>query len=142
MTPIIREAVASDIPVLDAIEQESFALGPWDAGSFLKYSCFVAELEHRVAGFLVSREVFPGIQGARPEREILNLAVAPVYRRLGIATALLRHELSLNATHYLDVRESNVGARKLYEHLGFTEVGRRTDYYTCPIENAIVMEMK
>jgi [ribosomal protein S18]-alanine N-acetyltransferase len=50
--------------------------------------------------------------------------------------------LSLNATHYLEVRESNIGARKLYQRVGFTEVGRRPDYYTNPIETAIVMQMK
>jgi ribosomal protein S18 acetylase RimI-like enzyme len=140
--PVIRPAVSADIPALDEIERESFAPAHWDAGSFLTYNCLVAEFENEVAGFLVSREVFPGIQGTSPEREILNLAVSCLYRRLGIATALLKHELSLNATHYLEVRESNIGARKLYEGVGFTEVGRRPDYYTNPIETAIVMQMK
>ena len=142
MIPVIRPAVSADIPALDEIERESFAPTHWDAGSFLTYDCLVAEIEHQIAGFLVSREVFPGVQGASPEREILNLAVACLYRRLGIATALLKNELSLKATHYLEVRESNIAARKLYERVGFTEVARRPDYYTSPIETAIVMQMK
>jgi ribosomal protein S18 acetylase RimI-like enzyme len=142
VTPFIRKAVVADVPALDDIEHESFGAAHWDADSFMKYHCLVAEVECQVAGFLVSREIFPGYQGTRPEREILNLAVAALYRRLGIATALLKHELALHATHYLEVRESNAGARKLYEQLGFTEVARRPNYYTHPIEAAIVMQMK
>jgi ribosomal-protein-alanine acetyltransferase len=140
--PYIRAAISDDLPVLDEIERDSFGRDHWDPASFLTYNCLVAEVEAQVAGFLVSREIFPGVQGVSPEREILNIAVSRLYRRLGIATALLKHELSLKATHYLEVRESNVGARKLYERLGFTEVGRRPDYYTNPTETAIVMQMK
>ena len=142
MKPFIRSAIASDLPTLDDIEQASFGSPNWDADSFLKYTCFIAELECRVAGFLVSRQVFPGYQGSKPEREILNVAVAPLYRRLGIATALLNHALSSGATHYLEVRESNVAARRLYERLGFAEIARRPNYYSSPVETAIVMEMK
>jgi ribosomal-protein-alanine N-acetyltransferase len=42
----------------------------------------------------------------------------------------------------LEVRESNVAARRLYERLGFAEIARRPNYYSSPVETAIVMEMK
>ena len=82
------------------------------------------------------------MDGALPEREILNLAVAPNYRRSRVATALLKHELSREATHFLEVRESNVAAVALYRKCGFVEVGRRAGYYEFPTETAIVMSMK
>ena len=142
MTPLVRRAAEEDLDVLVEIEQECFARPHWDAVSFLKYDCIVAEVDGQIAGFLVSRQVLPAVNGARAEREILNVAVVPRFRCLGIATTLLQHELARPATHYLEVRESNAAARQLYEKIGFFEVGRRPDYYDFPIETAIVMKMK
>ena len=138
----IRKAKADDLRALVAIEEDSFVRPHWDAGSFLKFDCVVAELEGRIAGFLVSREIFPSHNGIKAEREILNIAVAPVHRRMGVATLLLQHERGNNATHYLEVRESNSGAQALYRKLGFAEIGRRPEYYDFPRETAIVMHMK
>jgi ribosomal-protein-alanine N-acetyltransferase len=41
---------------------------------------------------------------------------------------------------YLEVRTSNFGARKFYEHLGFRVIGMRKNYYTMPMEDAVIME--
>ncbi len=142
MIPRIRDATSEDGPVLVEIERGSFANPNWDLDSFFKYTCIVAEVERRVAGFLVSHETAPASESALPEREILNLAVAPEFRHLGIATALLEHELSWNAVHFLEVRESNHAAQALYRKCGFTEIGRRPGYYEFPEEAAIVMRMK
>jgi [ribosomal protein S18]-alanine N-acetyltransferase len=142
VTPVIRRARPADAPLLVDIEQASFPNPNWDLGSFLRYTCLVAEVDGTVAAFLVSHETFPGVDGAPPEREILNLAVAPKYRGLGLATALLKHELSLEATHFLEVRESNVAAQALYRKCGFVETGRRLRYYEFPPEAAIVMTVK
>jgi ribosomal-protein-alanine N-acetyltransferase len=95
----------------------------------------VAEMEGQIAGFLVSRSV-------HLEREILNFAVAPEWRRQGVAKALLEHQLARGGTHFLEVRESNVVAQYLYRRFGFQEVGRRPGYYDLPAESAIVMRMK
>jgi [ribosomal protein S18]-alanine N-acetyltransferase len=142
VTPLIRRATEEDLQVLIEIEQESFARPHWDATSFLRYDCIVAEVDRQVAGFLVSRQILPAANGAPAEREILNIAVASRFRRLGIATRLLKQERRHRATHYLEVRESNTAARQLYEKIGFLEVGKRPDYYDFPIETAIVMQMK
>ena len=136
----IRPAVALDLAALDEIERQSFA-DQWTTKSFLEYSCVVAEIEQEVVGFLVSREIFAGSRGAPPEREILNLAVAPRFRRQGIAARMLGHELSRRAVFYLEVRESNTAARALYGKFGFREISRRTGYYRHPPETAIVMKM-
>jgi ribosomal-protein-alanine N-acetyltransferase len=136
----IRPAAESDLPALDEIEQACFR-DHWEAKSFLQYGCIVAERGNEVAGFLVSREIFAGSHQAPPEREILNLAVAPRFRRQGIAGLLLQHELNCRAIFYLEVRESNIAARALYGKFGFREVTRRTGYYLHPPETAIVMRM-
>jgi ribosomal-protein-alanine N-acetyltransferase len=73
------------------------------------------------------------------EVEVLNLAVDPAFRRQGIGTRLL---LSIASRHvFLEVRESNEGALRLYRKLGFQEVGRREKYYDDPEETAIVMRL-
>ncbi len=138
----IRNATPEDGPVLVEIERESFANPSWDLDSFFRYTCIVAQVDGRVAGFLVSHETAPAAGDAPPEREILNLAVAPEFRRLGIATALLENELKRHAVHFLEVRESNRPAQALYRKCGFIEIGRRPGYYEFPVEAAIVMRMK
>jgi [ribosomal protein S18]-alanine N-acetyltransferase len=135
----LRPARAEDAPILQELEHECFTDPSWDAEEFLRYPCTVAEVEGRIAGFVVIRRMVPGVQGHPEECEILNIAVSPANRGLGIATALLRYELRPGATYYLEVRESNTAARKLYEKLGFTQIGSRKNYYDNPSETAIVM---
>ena len=142
MKPVIRDAAPRDAPVLEGIERQSFANPNWNANSFLRYKCTVAELDGRVVGFLVSRETLPGTPFNATEREILNLAVAGEYRRSGIAMALLTHELSRPGTYFLEVRESNAPAQALYRKCGFVEIGRRPGYYEHPAESAIVMRLQ
>jgi len=97
----------------------------------------VAELGGLVAGYVVAH-------CAADEGEILNLGVAVAHRRRGLGRALVEHVLSALATRgvrvvYLEVRESNGGARRLYEGLGFGAVARRTRYYRRPVEDAVVL---
>jgi ribosomal-protein-alanine N-acetyltransferase len=139
---LIRPAGEADVAALAEIEKEAFSVDPWPKGSFLKYDCWVADLDGQVAGFLVSRETYAGEKETPPEREILNLAVATGFRRQGIATLLLRRELTRKADFFLEVRESNTAARTLYGKLGFAEIARRGGYYHQPNETAIVMKMK
>ena len=63
---------------------------------------------------------------------IQKLCVSPTARRQGIATALivkLRELLAPRQRLLLEVAVNNQGARKLYQRLGFDEVGRRPGYY-------------
>ena len=90
-----------------------------------------------ICGFIVTR-YFDG------EWEIENIAVERAARRRGIATGLMRHfmEMARNrerSTISLEVRESNIAARKLYEKWGFVEAGRRKFYYSNPIEDAVLL---
>lgn len=140
--PVIRNAAPEDLPAILEIEHEAFSDSHWSAEDFAVDDCLVAELDGRIAGFLVSRQTFPAAAGARAEREILNVAVRREYRRRGVATALLRQELRKQAVYFLEVRASNLTAQQLYRKFGFVEIARRPEYYDSPVESAIVMQMK
>ncbi|MGH7530457.1 MAG: ribosomal protein S18-alanine N-acetyltransferase [Gemmatimonadales bacterium] len=137
----IRPAEAVDIPAVHGIERVVFT-DPWPPDDFracLMYGAIflVADLENRVGGYLVAR-------ATADEGEILNLAVAPEGRRRGMGRALVRRALGELVRHgvrdvFLEVRESNAGARALYAAHGFAEVGRRPRYYRRPVEDAIIL---
>jgi ribosomal protein S18 acetylase RimI-like enzyme len=132
----IRRAEAADLEQIAAIQATAPEASQWQAPDYLAFDCQVATLDGQIAGFVVSRSV--GDQ----EREILNVAVRPDLRRLRIATELLRTEMARwPGTHFLEVRESNTGARQLYQRLGFQAVGSRPGYYENPPEAGIVMRI-
>ena len=132
----IRPAGPSDLAEISAIQASASEASQWHAQDYLAFDCRVAILEGRIAGFVVSRQV------ADQEREILNVAVHPEFRRLRIASELLQTEIAGHAgTHFLEVRESNAAARQLYERLGFRVVGTRPEYYENPPETGIVMRI-
>jgi ribosomal-protein-alanine N-acetyltransferase len=81
------------------------------------------------------------------EAHIHNLAVAPDARRTGLARRLLAHALDIVAGHgarvvHLEVRDGNVAARALYRSMGFREVGKRSAYYSEPVEDAILLNLE
>ena len=75
------------------------------------------------------------------EAEITNIAVAGTHRRCGIGGKLLEAAWKLTGAErvLLDVRESNVPARRLYEKYGFQIDGIRKGFYAKPRENAVLM---
>ena len=81
------------------------------------------------------------------EMHILNLAVAPAWRRKGIARKLVlpaskRACKKGAAKAFLEVRASNREAQKLYSSLGFTGSSVRRGYYDLPVEDAVVMTLE
>ena len=83
------------------------------------------------------------------EAELLRIAVKEEARNKGVATSLLdvmrnktREEIKEVKTLFLEVRENNTAARKLYEKTGFVEVGMRKNYYSNPTENAVLYKME
>jgi ribosomal-protein-alanine acetyltransferase len=92
-----------------------------------------------VLAFLVAHRV-------QAEWELENIVVAEGARRRGVALRLLR-ELVAHAREeqgsgiFLEVRESNHGARALYRKAGFEETGLRKSYYSGPPEDAILCRL-
>ena len=138
-----------DIDQVLAIEHASFSM-PWSRNLFLSEfrsprvsSLLVALVDsqvRRVSGFIVFWTV-------EDEIHILNLAVAPEFRRQGIAKRLvlsaLSHARSKGAKRaFLEVRASNIAAQKLYSKLGFTGTAIRRGYYDTPVEDAVVMAIE
>ena len=107
------------------------------------------ELYNETASFLVAEGEdgsvlgYAGLHVVLDEGYIDNVAVDPAYRRQGIADALIDTFVRFGAAKLafltLEVRAGNAPAIALYEKLGFYEVGRRTDYYDDPKEDAILM---
>jgi len=132
----LRRAGPGDLGEISLIQASASEASQWQAQDYLAFDCRVAILDGRIAGFVVSRRV------ADQEREILNVAVHPDFRRLGIASELLQTEIKSHAgVHFLEVRESNTAARQLYVRLGFQVIGARPQYYENPNETGIVMRI-
>jgi [ribosomal protein S18]-alanine N-acetyltransferase len=138
----IRSLTLADLDDIETIEHRSYDT-PWSrsmfAGELAKPAsmCLGAFEGAELAGYLiVSRYV--------DAWHVMNIAVAPDFRRRGIATALLERLFELTDDHgkrgyTLEVRVSNAGAIKLYERLGFTARGIRRGYYTDNREDALIM---
>ena len=131
---IFRRGETADLTEIVAIQVASPEAAQWDVAGYAGYDLLVAVTDDRVSGFLAARSL-----GAS-ERELLNLAVAPAFRRRGIASELMRTFLTdQNGAVFLEVRESNLTARTFYKSLGFKEVNKRPKYYSSPVESGIVM---
>ena len=122
------------------IERACFS-NPWDEAALkveLNNDCshlYVAVDGGRVIGYAV-------VYCVCGEADIARIAVLDAYRRKGIATKLLLKSFEDNKAEcvFLDVRESNTAAIKLYRSLGFEEIGIRRNYYSDPTENAVLMK--
>ena len=116
---------------------------PWSANSI------ASELENTLAHWLVALEGetvagYIGSQTVMGETDMMNVAVHPDFRRKGIAEALVNtlvDNLKQMGSHCLtlEVRASNTPAISLYEKLGFSEIGRRKNYYRNPREDALIL---
>ena len=144
----IRRAIAADIPAMMLLEQHAATAAHWSAEQY-QTACsskapsravLITEDETGVQGFIIGRAL-------DEEWEIENLAIAGPARRKGLGTRLLGEFLDWARSRgalsvFLEVRESNLAARRLYEKLGFLEGSRRKRYYCEPDEDAIVFQLK
>jgi len=133
----------ADIPEVQAIERASFA-SPWPPQAYR------AELEtNRLASYVVARVderivAYGGLWLMADEGHITTFAVHPAWRRRRIGERLLLAMLDLAVDRgareaTLEVRLSNLPARRLYEKYGFRPVGLRPRYYSDDGEDALIM---
>ena len=116
---------------------------PWSENSV------ASELDNPLSLWLVALDEdavvgYIGSQTCCDESDMMNIAVHPNHRRKGIAEALvmaLVEELKAAGSRCLtlEVRASNEPAKALYEKLGFSQVGRRPNYYRTPREDALIL---
>lgn len=130
---------------LSALDKKCVGIDGWSTDSF----CSEVNKENGIVLCFVNNEnVIALLSGyfAEGEGDITSVAVEPEFRRNGLANKLIcEFEKTLpNNTEniFLEVRESNVPAIKLYQKCGFEKLSTRKNFYTNPRENAIVMIKK
>lgn len=140
----VRGIEPADVSAVVAIQEACLEIAQWAVAEYERAAegegAWVAEDEQGIGGFLVARRLVE-------EVEVLNLAVRPDARRNGTGTRLLQAAMdwskSLGAKSVLlEVRESNQGAIRFYERRGFVVAGRRPKYYTGPIEDALLLNLR
>lgn len=141
----IRTASEKDLEAVAAIEESCFST-PWSIVSFA--TCLgqnhihfqTADWKEEVAGFSI---LYISVDQA----ELANIAVSELYRGNGIAECLIWANIDYSSKMgvkdiFLEVRESNIAAFRLYKKMGFTEIGLRKGFYEKPREDAILMKLE
>ena len=132
----------SHVAQVAALEKLCFS-DPWSEKSV------ASELKNPLSYWLVALEGetvagYVGSQTVIDETDMMNIAVHPDFRRQGIAEMLVEQlvaGLKEKGSHCLtlEVRQSNEPANRLYEKLGFAQIGLRKNYYRNPRENALIL---
>jgi ribosomal-protein-alanine N-acetyltransferase len=142
----IRPMQEADIAPVLRLERDSYAF-PWTEGIFrdclrVSYTCRVAVIGVVTVGYGI-------LSVAAGEAHLLNLCVADVYRCRGIGRRLLAHLLLAAGNAgareaFLEARPSNTSAIRLYQSLGFAQIGMRRGYYQAVDgrEDAIVLKRR
>jgi [ribosomal protein S18]-alanine N-acetyltransferase len=141
--PDVRLCRETDLPDVLEVLAEAPEVANWSSAGLHEVlgaygsHFLVARGGDEVLGFAVGRSI--GV-----EAEILNVAVRPHWRRMGLGKVLLERlvetfESGAATTVFLEVRESNAAAIAFYRQLGFVQVGRRPSYYQQPEEAALVL---
>ena len=130
------------LPQIEELEKQCFSL-PWTWEQLMSqlpddgHEFLAAEEDGKVLGYV-------GMMTVLDEGYISNVAVAPAFRRQGIADLLITELLDRARIRELsfvtlEVREHNEPAIALYRKHGFVPVGLRKNYYELPVENALLM---
>ena len=133
-----------DVPCVAEIDKKVFSI-PFKEQDFYEYlenplwRFYIAKCDGKIVGYISYMVVYS-------DADLVNIAVLPEYRGLGIGKRLL-HEMvmdcdDLDLTYiHLEVRKSNTVAIKLYESYGFITVGVSKNHYKEPTEDALRMNL-
>ncbi|ENV57749.1 ribosomal-protein-alanine N-acetyltransferase [Acinetobacter soli] len=141
-TPVIRKMQHDDVEAIVAIER-LVQTHPWSAQQFYEavdsYQSTVIEIQNKLAGFCI-------LQPVLDEANLLLMAIDPRQQGRGLGFDLLDASINLLSNQpvqiFLEVRESNAAAIRLYEKSGFHQIDLRRNYYPRPEggrEHAIIM---
>jgi ribosomal-protein-alanine N-acetyltransferase len=143
--PLFRPMRMEDVDAVMSVEAQVYPF-PWTPGNFLDsvnvgYSCWVYEQGDALIGYGVMM-----VAVAAGEAHLLNIAVAPEWQGKGMGRRMLQQLIRVAREHrteymYLEVRPSNLPARRLYVGVGFKEIGWRKNYYPAldGREDAVIM---
>ncbi|MDQ7090213.1 MAG: ribosomal protein S18-alanine N-acetyltransferase [Methylococcales bacterium] len=143
----LRKMHKDDLPPILKIEAKNYQY-PWSEAIFkdcfiaTSYSCWVCENERQeIIGYAI-------LSTGAGEAHIINISVDPLVQGQGIGQKMMQHLIAIARkkaeTMFLEVRPSNLGAIKLYNSLGFNEVGRRKNYYPAESgrEDAVILALE
>jgi ribosomal-protein-alanine N-acetyltransferase len=148
MTPtvVITRMAVDDIPAVLQIQEEC-QLSPWDNNSYRKalkdpdFMLYIAKVGGLAVGFTALRLIT-----SENSCELLNIGVLPPQRKKLIGEGLISQlfsDISGRADRiFLEVRAGNDGAIAFYKKYGFYPIGVRKNYYSDPLENALLMEKR
>jgi ribosomal-protein-alanine N-acetyltransferase len=141
----VYRAALADSGLLAGLHRECFA-HPWDEAAMTQFAaspemlCLIGEAAdggaNVTAGFLIARK-------ANDEAEILSFGVRPSFRNRGLGRSLLEMvmaQLRASGTKrlFLEVKDGNEAALRLYRSFGGEVVGRRQRYYDDGADAAIL----
>jgi ribosomal-protein-alanine N-acetyltransferase len=156
----ISRATSAEVFEIVEIEKEC-RLARWTAGDYQKEiareTSLILTAKYKtenfgteIAGFITSRYATPKELADKTktytELDVLNFGVLKKYRRQGIGSALLDGLIERAAEMrveliWLEVRESNLEAFNLYQKKGFSAVQTRKNFYTQPLESALILKL-
>lgn len=145
---LLRVSTDSDSHIFDELsmlDKKCVGSDGWSAKSF---ESEVRKENGIVLCFLYNTQVIALLSGyfAEGEGDITSVAVDENFRRQGLAQCLIEEFEKIIPDNteniFLEVRESNFSAIKLYEKCGFEKLSVRKNFYTNPCENAVVMVKK
>lgn len=145
---VLRPMTTAQLNAVMAIEVAAYAF-PWTRGNFVDSivaghpTGLLFGAADELLGYFVA---MVGVD----EMHLLNITVAPEVQSCGHARFMIETLIGLCGAHaarslWLEVRQSNLHARSIYERLGFMQVGARKGYYPAPLsqrEDAVVMSFK
>ena len=133
---------ASHVDAIAELEKVCFN-DPWSVNAI------TSELNNPLSLWVVAMDGeklvgYVGSQSVMGWADMMNIAVAPDFRRMGVAAKLIDElvdRLKANQVNCLtlEVRASNEPAIALYQKFGFEQVGRRPNYYYHPKEDALIL---
>ncbi len=135
-----------DIPTVLSIERAAYAY-PWTEGTYhdclrVGYSMWLMEYRKAICGYAI-------LSVAAGESHLLNICIDPAHHGKGLGRELLDHIIEVARSQgaemmFLEVRPTNIAAIRLYESVGFSEVGVRRNYYPAPAgrEDALVLALQ
>ena len=142
MNLLIRKATKADLDEVIALENALFLQSyskDYQETFFDQQSLLLAYDLNQLIGVC-------GYFNQHDSAEIIMIGVKQEYRKKYVATMLLKACISTLITQnvrslFIEVRESNVAAIKLYQSLNFIENRIRKEYYRNPVEDAIEMRL-
>ena len=144
MMPVCRPMQLHDVPAVLKIEQ-AVQSHPWTEKLFVEglqagYLSTVLVEQNHVIGFCI-------LQPVLDEANLLLMAIAPARQGKGLGLQLLDASLAAlgdkTSVVFLEVRQSNAAAQRLYEKAGFSQIDVRKNYYPTASgkEHAVIMAL-